>query len=117
MHIKTGDTVEIINGEHKGERGQVQRVMMGRRSGREQGQADPNNVRVIVAGVNLIIKHQRRTGNIRTQTGRIEREAPLHISNVMLVCPRCGKPTRVGHQILEDGNKLRRCKKCGESIE
>ena len=53
MHIKTGDTVEIINGEHKGERGQVQRVMKGRRSGREQGQAAPNDVRIIVAGVNL----------------------------------------------------------------
>ena len=117
MHIKTGDTVEVISGENKGVRGEVQRVKRDRLSGRQQGQRDPNDVRVIVAGVNMIIKHQRRTGNIRTQTGRIEREAPIHISNVMLVCPSCGKPTRVGHEFTADGKKLRRCKKCGETIE
>lgn len=117
MHIKTGDTVEVISGENQGERGEVQRIVRDRRSGRQQGQQDPNDVRVIVAGVNMIIKHQRRTGNVRTQTGRIEREAPLHISNVMLVCPSCGKPTRVGHESGDDGRKLRRCKKCGESFD
>lgn len=116
MHIKTGDTVEVISGENKGARGEVQRVLRGRLSGRQQGQFNPNDVRVIVAGVNLIIKHQRRTGNVRTQTGRIEREAPIHISNVMLVCPQCGKPTRVGHEIGDDGKKLRRCTKCGEAF-
>jgi large subunit ribosomal protein L24 len=117
MHIKTGDTVEVISGENKGERGEVQSLLRSRLSGRQQGQPDPNDVRVIVAGVNMIIKHQRRTGNVRTQTGRIEREAPMDISNVMLVCPSCGKPTRVGHEITGDGKKLRRCKKCGETIE
>lgn len=117
MHIKTGDTVEVISGENKGERGEVQRLLRGRLSGRQQGQSNPHDVRVIVAGVNMIIKHQRRTGNVRTQTGRIEREAPIDISNVMLVCPSCGKPTRVGHEITGDGKKLRRCKKCGETIE
>jgi len=117
MYIRTGDTVEVISGEHKGERGEVQRVHVGRRSGHQGGQADRNRDRIVVAGVNLVTKHQRRTGNIRTQTGRIEREAPIHISNVMLVCPRCNKPTRVGHEVLPDGTKLRRCKKCGESFE
>lgn len=117
MNIRTGDTVEVIRGEHKGQRGEVQRVLKKRRGGRQAGQFDPNQTRVVVAGVNLSIKHQRRTGNIRTQTGRIERESPLHISNVMLVCPHCGKPTRVAHTIVEDGAKLRRCKKCGETIE
>lgn len=116
MHIRTGDTVEVISGEHKGERGQVQRVLKSRRGGRQAGQPEPNATRVVVAGVNLSIKHQRRTGNVRTQTGRIEREAPLHISNVMLVCPHCGQPTRVAHEIVEDGTKLRQCKKCGETI-
>ncbi|MFZ2358865.1 MAG: 50S ribosomal protein L24 [Anaerolineae bacterium] len=116
MHIKTGDTVEVISGENKGERGEVQRLLRGRLSGRQQGQQNPNDVRVIVAGVNMIIKHQRRTGNVRTQTGRIEREAPIDISNVMLVCPRCGKATRVAHEITGDGQKQRRCKKCGEAI-
>lgn len=117
MHIKTGDTVEVVSGENKGDRGEVKRVLRGRLAGRQQGQPNPEDVRVIVAGVNLIIKHQRRTGNVRTQTGRIEREAPIHISNVMLVCPGCGKPTRVGHEFAEDGKKLRRCKKCGATIE
>ena len=117
MHIKTGDTVEVISGENKGERGEVQRLNCGRLAGRKQGQPNPNDVRVVVAGVNMVIKHQRRTGNVRTQTGRIEREAPIDISNVMLVCPSCSKPTRVGHEITGDGKKLRRCKKCGETIE
>ncbi|MER2598741.1 MAG: 50S ribosomal protein L24 [Caldilineales bacterium] len=117
MHIKTGDTVEVISGDNKGQRGEVQRVMRARLSGRQQGQPDPNHTRVIVAGINLVTKHQRRTGNVRTQTGRIEREAPIHISNVMLVCPRCGKTTRVGHEITANGNKLRSCKQCGETIE
>jgi large subunit ribosomal protein L24 len=117
MYIKTGDTVEVISGEHKGERGEVQRLHCGRLAGRRQGQRDSNDVRVIVAGVNMIIKHQRRTGNVRTQTGRIEREAPIHISNVMLICPNCGKPTRVGYEFTADGKKLRRCKKCGETME
>lgn len=116
MHIKTGDTVEVISGEHKGERGQVQRVLRSRLSGRRQGERNPDNVRVLVAGVNLIVKHQRRTGNVRTQTGRIEREAPLHISNVMVVCPNCSKATRIGHEISDDGRRMRRCKKCGESF-
>lgn len=110
MHIRTGDTVEVVRGEQRGERGEVQRVLRGNHSGRMAGESNPNDVRVIVAGVNLITKHQRRTGNIRTQTGRIEREAPIHVSNVMLVCPHCGKPTRVGHKMAEDGTKLRQCK-------
>ena len=117
MHIRTGDTVEVISGENKGERGEVQRLYRGRLAGRKQGHPNLNDVRVVVAGVNMVIKHQRRTGNVRTQTGRIEREAPIHISNVMLICPSCGKPTRVGHEFSADGRKLRRCKKCGETIE
>lgn len=117
MHIRTGDTVEVIRGDYRGERGQVQRVLPGRTSYRRTGRPDPNKTRVVVAGVNLVVKHQRRTGNVRTQTGRIEREAPIHISNVMLVCPTCGKATRVGHQIAADGSKSRVCKKCGALID
>ncbi len=71
----------------------------------------------MVAGVNLIKKHQRRTGNVNTQFGIIEREAPIHISNVMLVCPKCGKATRVGHQTFADGTRARLCKQCGETID
>lgn len=117
MTIRAGDTVEVIRGEQKGERGQVQRVLKGRRGGNQAGQPDPSSDRVVVAGVNLIIKHQRRTGNIRTQTGRIEREAPIHISNVLLVCPHCGKATRVGHHMATDGTKSRQCRKCDAIID
>lgn len=117
MRIRTGDIVEVISGNYKGERGEVQRVIRARRSGRQAGRRDPNKDRVVVAGVNLITKHQRRTGSVRTQTGRIEREAPIHISNVMLVCPHCDQPTRVGHEVLADGTKARRCKKCGQTID
>lgn len=117
MHIKAGDTVEVIRGEQRGERGQVQRVLRGRQSTRHAHQFDPNRDRIVVAGVNLVTKHQRRTGNIRTQTGRIEREAPIHISNVMLVCPECNKATRVGHEFATDGSKARVCKKCGATID
>jgi large subunit ribosomal protein L24 len=72
---------------------------------------------VVVAGINLIKKHQRRTGNVNTQFGIIEREAPIHISNVALVCPKCGKSTRVGHIVHADGSRSRMCKQCGEAID
>ncbi len=105
MKIKKGDTVEVISGDDKGVRGTVRTVY-------------PAEKRVIVSGVNLIKKHQRRTGDVRTQFGIIEREAPIHISNVALVCPHCDKPTRVGYQIAPDGStKSRICRKCKESID
>ena len=75
--------------------------------GRQAGERKPQADRVIVAGVNLIKKHQRRTGNVNTQFGIIEREAPIHVSNVMLICPKCGKPTRVAHRIHADGSRSR----------
>lgn len=118
MDIKKGDKVVVISGDDRGSEGEVQRVVRakwgkGRKSGLRRTEAD----RVVVAGINLIKKHQRRTGNINTQFGIIEREAPLHISNVMLVCPKCGKPTRVGHNMAADGSRARQCKKCGEVID
>jgi large subunit ribosomal protein L24 len=118
MDIKKGDKVVVISGDDRGSDGEVQRVVRakwgkGRKAGLRRISAD----RVVVAGVNLIKKHQRRTGNINTQFGIIEREAPLHISNVMLVCPKCSKPTRVGHHIAADGSRARQCKKCGEVID
>ena len=83
---------------------------------------DPNRVYVIVAGANLVIKHQRPTGRVGTQTGRIEKEAPIHISNVMLVGGG-GKPTRAGYEVAADGSKervdrkTRRCAAQAEAIE
>ncbi len=118
MDIKKGDKVLVISGDDRGAQGEVQRVLRGRwGKGRHSGEPKPNASRVVVAGVNLVKKHQRRTGNVNTQFGIIEREAPIHISNVMLVCPKCGKPTRVAHVIHADGSRSRSCKKCGEQMD
>ena len=103
VKINKGDTVEIITGNDKGTRGEVQRVI---RKKRKDGTYDANRVYVLVAGANLVIKHQRATGQVRTQTGRIEREAPIHISNVMLVGSD-DRATRVGYEVANNGEKSR----------
>ena len=125
--IKKGDTVEVIAGKDAAEarrngrtvRGTVNRVLPGYKIDRMRRKVgrDPEKDRVVIQGVNVIIKHQRRTGDVRTQFGRIELEAPLHVSNVMLVCPSCKQTTRVGFRSLEDGTKSRYCKKCDELID
>lgn len=104
--IKKGDTVEVISGEGLGLRGAVQRIL-------------PRANRVVVAGVNIVKKHQRpvRAGRGEVQAGVIEFEAPIDISNVMLVCSRCDERTRVGFIKQEDGSKARVCKACGEVID
>lgn len=114
MKIKKGDTVEVIRGEHRGTRGKVNAVLVGKD---KFGRKDPDNTRVVVAGVNLIIKHQRRTGDVRTQVGRIEREAPIHVSNVMLVSPKTNEPVRVAFQVDADGRKVRREAGTDEAID
>lgn len=127
QRIKKGDTVEVIAGKDAAEarrngrtvRGTVNRVVPGHKIDRMRRKVgrDPEKDRVVIQGVNIIIKHQRRTGDVRTQFGRIELEAPIHISNVMLVCPSCKKATRVGFRTLEDGTKSRYCKSCDELID
>ncbi len=107
VKIRKGDTVEIISGrsEDKGKRGEVIRVL-------------PEENRVVVQGVNVRTKHQRQVQSQgRTiNPGRVKFEAPMHLSNVMLVCPKCGKPTRVS--IQRDGTTARRvCKHCQASID
>lgn len=99
--IRKGDTVQVISGNDKGKRGEVHAVL-------------PKDDRVLVAGIHLMKKHQRRTGNVRTQVGIIERESPIDISNVLVVCKHCSKPARMGFKTFEDGSKSRVCKKCGE---
>ena len=99
--IRRDDAVEVISGNHKGSRGRVLRVLPGEK--------------VVVSGVNLVKVHQRRTAT--SDGGIIEREAPIHISNVALVCPACDTATRVGIRVQEDGSRARYCKRCGESIE
>lgn len=125
--IKEGDTVEIVVGRDAADarregrklQGTVHRVLHGYEIDRQHRKVrrDHSKDRVVVQGVNLIIKHQRRTGDVRTQVGRIEREAPIHISNVMLVCPSCKEASRVGFRVFEDGSKTRYCKRCDEAID
>ncbi len=102
MRIKKNDVVQIISGKDKGKRGKVLRVF-------------PKINKVLVENLNLLIKHQkpRRQG----EKGQIlKMPAPLHLSKVMLVCPRCHQKTRVGYRILADGSKGRECKKCKSFI-
>jgi large subunit ribosomal protein L24 len=107
IKIRKGDTVEIISGrsEDKGKRGEVIRV-------------EPDETRVVVQGSNMRTKHQRQVqAQGRTiNPGLVKFEAPVHISNVMLVCPKCSKPTRVA--VSREGEKaMRVCKKCNASID
>jgi large subunit ribosomal protein L24 len=118
MNIHKGDKVMVISGDDRGSQGEVHRVVRARwGKGRKAGERKVEGDRVVVAGVNLIKKHQRSTGNVNTQFGIIEREAPIHVSNVMLICPKCNKPTRVGHTMHVDGSRARACKQCGQEID
>jgi large subunit ribosomal protein L24 len=103
MKIHKDDEVRILSGKDKGKQGKVHSV-------------DPVKGRVIVAGVHMIKRHQK-PGRVRTQAGIIEREGPIALSNVMLVCNKCSKPTRVGYRFIESGNKVRVCRQCGEVID
>ena len=106
MRIKIGDRVQVIAGNYKGVRGTVQRVL-------------PKENRVVVSGVNLVKKHQKPRptgGRTQAQGGIIEFEAPIHVSNVMLICPETDEPTRVGIR-REDGRRIRYSKKSGEDID
>jgi large subunit ribosomal protein L24 len=99
--IRTGDEVLVTNGRNKGQRGTVRRNLIDRD-------------RVVIEGVNIVKKHIKR-GRAR-QAGIVEVEAPLHVSNVRLVCPACGAVTRVGIRTGEAGKNERFCKKCDASI-
>ena len=102
-HVRKGDTVVVIAGKERGKRGKVLRVF-------------PAEGRVIVERLNMMKKHQKPTQKLR-QGGIIEREAPMHLSNVMLLDPRNDKPTRVGVRLLADGKKTRIARKSGEIID
>ena len=110
LNVKKGDTVVVISGKDKGKQGKIQVAM-------------PEKDRVVVHNANMITKHvkPRRQGE---PGGRIEKEGTIHVSNVKLVCPKCNKPTRIGHVIVEveiSGKKkmksLRVCKECGAKID
>ena len=101
MDIRKDDKVVVLSGKDKGKQGTVLK-------------ADPKNGKVVVSGVNVATKHQkpRKQGE---EGGIIKVETPIYASKVQLVCPKCGKATRVGHKIA-DGKKVRVCKKCGAEI-
>jgi large subunit ribosomal protein L24 len=103
LGIKKNDTVVVIAGNEKGKRGRVLSVM-------------PSENRIVVESVNIVKRHMKPNRRYQ-QGGIIEKEAPLNRSNVMLVCPKCDKPTRIANTILEDGRKVRSCKKCNEVME
>jgi large subunit ribosomal protein L24 len=100
MKVKKGDHVVVLAGKDVGVRGTISRVI-------------PETDRVIVDGVNLVKKHQRAKSALM-QAGIIDKEMPIHVSNVALVCSSCGKPTRIGYSIADDGTKTRICRKCGK---
>ncbi|HHN64138.1 MAG TPA: 50S ribosomal protein L24 [Nitrospirae bacterium] len=103
MGIKKDDTVVVITGKNRGKQGRVLTVI-------------PKKNRVIVERVNIVKRHMKPSAKYR-EGGILEKEAPLHISNVMLICPRCNRPTRIANRILDDGRKVRACKKCKEVID
>jgi large subunit ribosomal protein L24 len=103
MKIRKNDTVIIIAGKDRGKKGKVRRTF-------------PNEDRVIVEGLNMIKRHSRARRAAR-QAGIIELEAPIHVSNVMLLCDKCAKPARIGFDFLADGKKVRICNSCGEVID
>ena len=102
MKLKKDDTVLVLKGKERGKKGKILKFF------REKNSA-------IIENINMVKKHMRRTRD-NPKGGIILRESPVRIPNIMLVCPRCSKPTRVGFMILTDGSKKRACKKCKEII-
>jgi large subunit ribosomal protein L24 len=100
--IKKNDKVIVLAGKEQGKIGNVLKVDM------EKGQA-------IVEKINVIKRHSRARSKT-PKGGIVEKEAPIHISNLMLICNKCAEPTRIGKRILEDGSRARVCKKCGELL-
>ena len=103
MKIRKNDTVMVIAGKDKGKTGKVRF-------------AYPKKERIMVEGINFIKRHIRARGRVR-QAGIIQLEAPIPVSNVMLLCSRCNHPTQVGFRFLADGKKVRVCRSCGEVID
>lgn len=103
LHVKKDDNVIVITGKDKGKKGRVIA-------------AYPRENRVLVEGVNMVKRHTRPNPQ-NQQGGIIEREAPIHVSNVMHIDPKSGQPTRIGYKVLENGKKVRIAKKSGQEID
>lgn len=103
QNIRKDDRVMVISGKEKGKIGKVLKFT-------------PNKNRVLVEKVNMIKRHTKASASL-SQAGIVEKEGSLPISNVMLVCPKCTDPVRVGRKILEDGSRIRYCRKCDEILD
>ena len=99
MFLKKNDQVKVLSGKHAGKMGKVLKVF-------------PDKDRIIVERVNLIKRHTKANPRKGVKAGIIEKEIPIHASNVMIICPECKVSVRVGKKVLEDGTKVRVCKKC-----
>jgi large subunit ribosomal protein L24 len=102
--IKKNDKVEVIAGREKGRQGKVLKIFT------EKDTA-------LVERLNMVKRHTRPGGKVGQQGGIIEKEAPLKLSKLMVVCPKCSKPSRIGSKIIDDGSRVRYCKKCSEQID
>jgi len=102
-HIRKGDTVMVIAGRERGKSGKVLRVL-------------PEKGRVTVERLNLVKRHTKARG-AQSQYGIVEKEAPLHVSNVMMMCDKCNAPVRMGKRRLEDGRSVRVCRRCKEQLD
>lgn len=103
LHIRKNDKVMVIAGKEKGKIGSVLKVI-------------PEKERAIVEKLNMVKRHTRAGGK-GSKGGILEKEAPIRLSNLMLVCGKCAEPARIGNKVLEDGSKVRFCKKCGEFLD
>lgn len=102
--VRKNDNVVVMAGRDRGKRGRVLKVF-------------PDRNRVVVEGVNFIKRHTRPNPRANVKGGIVEREASVHASNVQIVCPECGAPTRIGRQLLGDGRKVRICRKCDGAVD
>lgn len=103
LHVKKDDMVMVIAGKEKGKSGKVVRVLS-------------DSGKVVVEGINMIKRHTR-PNRVNSEGGIVEKEAPLNGSNVLLLCNACNEPARTGKRVLEDGSKVRFCKKCNEIVD
>ncbi|MBX5492468.1 MAG: 50S ribosomal protein L24 [Chloroflexi bacterium] len=103
MNIAKNDTVVVLTGRERGKRAKVRAVL-------------PKQQRVILVETNIVKRHVKPGQRGARQAGIIDVEAPIHVSNVMLVCPNCGRPTRAARRVLPQGGTVRICKKCGSDI-
>ena len=103
-HIRRNDRVKVLSGKDKGRQGKVLRILN-------------KKAAALVEGLNYVKRHTRAGGKIGRQGGIIEKESPLKLAKLMLICPKCSKPTKSAIRLLEDGSRVRFCRKCNEQLE